>query len=154
MTNLYNLIAAVEHEAANENLTRPKRPQLKVAAPFVDVFLFQNRPTAAWHSAIPNRLCAFTDSFEDDTCAAYVYLWEEESRLKCTLELSNMDTGHIEDLAYIPTSLNDREIAQRVIASVVAGTKRMKAKGNIEQTIVGRQRRERVSQLDGPAMLD
>src|SRR6266481_2566047 len=103
MTNLYNLIAAVEHEAANENLTRPKRPQLKVAAPFV-----------------------------------YVFLWEEDSRLKCTLELSNMDTGHIEDLPYIPTSLNDCEIAQRVIASVVAGTKRMKAKGNIEQTIVGR----------------
>jgi hypothetical protein len=133
MTNLYNLIAAVEHEAVNQNVTRDKKPQLQVKAPFVDVFLFQNQPKIAWHSAIPNHLCAFTNSFDDDTCAAYVYLWEEDSRFRCTLELSNIDAGHVEDLSYIPKSLNDQEIAQQVIASVVAGTRRMKARGDIEQ---------------------
>ena len=132
MTDLHTLIATVRDYAANENVIRyGGRDQLKVKAPFVDVFLFENCPKIRWHSAIPNDMCAFTESFDDNHCAAYVYLCEEETRFRCTLELSITDEGHREDLPYISKSLDDHEIAQRVIASVVAGTKRMKPSGAV-----------------------
>lgn len=138
MTNFEALISEVKYLAAKENDTRfGGRIQLKVDSPKVDVYLFQNQPRIAWHSGIPNHLCAFTDSFDDNHCAAYVYVWDEGLRLKCTLELSNIDSGHREELPYISTSVDDREIAERVIASLVAGAERMKARGPVEHGALG-----------------
>jgi hypothetical protein len=128
MTNSYNLISAVQCLAANENANRfGGKPRLKVDAPKVEVYLFQSRTRIDWHSDVPNHLCAFIDSFDNDHCAAYVYLWEEEDRLRCTLRLSNIDGAHREDLPYLSKSLNDHQIAERVIASVITGTEPMKA---------------------------
>lgn len=132
MTNSYTLISEVRSLVAHENDTRfGGKLRLKVDAPKVEIYLFQDVPRIAWHSAIPNHLCAFVDSFDNNHCAAYVYVWEEDDRLKCTLKLSNVDDEHHEELPYISKSLDDHQIAERVIASVIAGTERMKATGTI-----------------------
>jgi|SRR5882724_35705 len=126
MTNLNNLVSSVRTLAISSGITK-----LEVDAPKLEYFIFQNQPRVAWHSAIPNDFCAFIYSFDDDHCAAYVYVREEEHQFKCTLRISNIDGPHHEALPHIPTSLEDNEIAEQVIASVVAGTERMKARGSI-----------------------
>ena len=135
MTNIDALFKAVEELLENENVGRYGKTQLKVEAPKHEVYLFQDRPRIDWHSGIPNHLCAFTDSFDENHCAAYVYVWEEIHRLKCTLRISNIDGAHYADLPYISKSLDDREIAKRVIDLVITGTERLKARGTIEHVI-------------------
>lgn len=108
MTDSDTLISAVRRMAANENDARfGGRPRLKIEAPMVEIYLFQHQPRIAWHSAIPNHLCAFIDSFDDNHCAAYVYIWEEETGLKCTLRLSNIDGAHHLDLPYTQSRLTN-----------------------------------------------
>lgn len=136
MTNIDSLIGVVRTVTANENAARYSgKAQLKVAVPKLEHYLFQDRPRIDWHSGIPNHLCSFTDSFDDDHCAAYVYVWEEQDRLKSTLRLSNIDGAHYAQLLYLSKSLTDLEIATRVVDSVTAGTELMSARGTIEQQV-------------------
>jgi hypothetical protein len=136
MTNLDNLTSVIRTLASKENVSRyGGKTQIEVEAPKVDVGIFQDRPLIGWHSDVPNHLCVFSFSFDNDHCAAYVYVWEEDSRLRCTLVLSNIDSGHYEELPYISKSVDDHEIAERLIASLIPGTERMKASGAIEQSL-------------------
>src|ERR1051325_394126 len=134
MTHIDAVIAALEDLAENENASRCGA-KLKVDAPKREVYLFQDHPRIDWHSGIPNHLCAFTDSFDENHCAAYVYVWEEIDRLKCTLRISNIDGAHYAGLPYISKSLDNREIAKRLIDLVITNTKRLKARGTMEQVI-------------------
>lgn len=146
MTNIDAIIAAVGDLAENQNAGHYEGTQLKVEAPKREVYLFQDRPRIDWHSGIPNHLCAFTDSFDENHCAAYVYVWEEIDRLKCTLRISNIDGAHYANLPYVSKSLDDREIAKRVIDLVITGTERLKARGTIEH-VIGSERWLTSSQL-------
>lgn len=146
MTNIDAVFKAVEELVENENVGGYGRTQLKVEAPKREVYLFQDRPRIDWHSGIPNHLCAFTDSFDENHCAAYVYVWEEIDRLKCTLRISNIDGAHYAELPSISKSLDDHEIAKRVIELVITSTERMKARGSIEH-VIGSERWLTSSQL-------
>ena len=132
MTNIDAVIAAVQDRADNENINRYGRTQLKVDARKREFYLFQDRPRVDWHSGIPNHLCAFTDCFDENHCVAYVYVWEEVDRLRCTWRISNIDGAHYAELPYISKSLDDRDIAKRVIDLLIIGTERLKARGTIE----------------------
>ncbi len=147
MTNIQAVITAVEQLTANENTTRyGGKPQLDVEAPKLQPYEFQGRPRIDWHSGIPNNFCAFSYSFDDNHCAAYVYVSEQSDRLKCTLRVSNIDGPHYAELPPISKSLDDHKIARCVVDTLVAGTECMKARGAIEQ-IVGPERGLPVSQL-------
>ena len=147
MTNIQSVITAVEGVTANENATRyGGKPQFDVEAPKLQPYEFQGRPRIDWHSGIPNNFCAFSYSFDDNHCAAYVYVLEQPDRLKCTLRVSNCDGALYADLPSISKSLDDHEIARRVVDTLVGGTECMKARGAIEQ-IVGPERGLLASQL-------
>jgi hypothetical protein len=138
MTNRDAVVSALRILAAKQNDTRfGGIARLKIDSPKLEHFLFQDRPRTVWHGGIPNHICAFTDSFDNNHCAAYVYVWDEGLRLKCTLELSNIDSGHREELPYISTSVDDNEIAELVITSLIAGTERMIARGSVEYKSLG-----------------
>lgn len=93
----------------------------------VQSYLFQNRVRTDWHYGIPNDIGACIKWFDDEHCASYVYILVQDDYLKCTLRLSNMDPDRpSEVLPNIPKSLDEYQIAERVIASVIAGTERMK----------------------------
>ena len=136
MTDTETLISTLRMMIADENNARfSGAPKLSVDSPKVEIYLFQNQPRIAWHSAVPNHFCAFINSFDDNHCAAYVYVWEEEALLKCTLRLSNIDGAHHLELPSIPKSLDDYRIAGRVVAAVLDGTERMKAKGTLSDNL-------------------
>ena len=147
MTNIQDLITAVKDVTADENATRyGGKPQLEVEAPKLQPYEFQGRPRIGWHSGIPNNLCAFSYSFDDNHCAAYVYVFEQAYRLNCTMRISNRDGAHYAALPSVSKSLDDREIARCLVDTVVAGTECMKSRGAIEQ-IVGPERGWPLSQL-------
>lgn len=140
MSNVDGLVSVIKSLAAKENDARFRGiTRLKADAPKYEDDPLQIFRTLGWHSGIPNDLCTYIDTFDDEHCASYVYLREQGDRFKCTLKLSNIDGAHQEDLPSIPTALDDREIAQHVIASVIAATERMEARGVVEQ-IVGPER--------------
>lgn len=128
MTNLNNVISAIRDLAGIENTARfGGRSHVKVDAPKIqEPFIFQNRVHIDWHSGVPNHVCAYSETFDDEHCAAYVYLWQQGDHFACTLRLANEDGAHHEPLARIACSCDDRDIAQAVIASVIAGTQRLK----------------------------
>ncbi len=126
MTNLNNVISALRELANIENDARfGGRTQIKVDSPKLqEPFIFQNAVQIHPHSGIPNDVCAYTDAFDDDHCAAYVYLCQQDSHFICKLRLANEDGAHHEPMPSIPCSLDDHTIAQTVIASVITGTQR------------------------------
>lgn len=134
MTNMQAVISAVENLAAHENTTRyGGKTQLEVEAPKLQRYEFQGQPRITWHSAIPNDLCAFSYSFDENRCAAYVYVLEQPDELKCTLRVSNCDGAHYADLPALAKSLDDNEIAHCVVTTVVAATQGLKAWSTLEQ---------------------
>src|SRR5436305_969473 len=90
MTNRDAVVSALRILAAKENDIRfDGIARLKVDSEKREHFLFQGRPQSAWHGGIPNDVCVFIDWFDDDHCAAYLYLLEQDGRFNCTLQLSN-----------------------------------------------------------------
>jgi hypothetical protein len=147
MTDIQAIVTAVTQVIANENATRYRgKPQLDVEAPKLQPYEFQGLPRIDWHSGIRNNLCAFSYSFDDSHCAAYVYVFEESDALKCTLRVSNIDGSHLAELPSISRSLDDHKIARLVVDTLVAGTECMQARGAVEQC-VGAKRRLLTSQL-------
>jgi hypothetical protein len=129
-----SVITAVKNIAAYENTNRyGGKPQLEVESPKLEHYEFQGQPRIAWHSGIPNNFCAFSFSFDDNSCAAYVYVFEEANELKRTLRVSNCDGASYADLPTLEKSLNDVEIANSVVKTLVAATQGLKAYGSIEQ---------------------
>jgi hypothetical protein len=73
MTNIQAIVRAVESVSADENATRyDGKLHLEVEAPKLQPYEFQGQPRIGWHSGIPNNFCAFSYSFDDNHCAAYV----------------------------------------------------------------------------------
>lgn len=136
MSDMESVISAVKDVAAYENATRyGGKPQLEVEAPKLQFYEFQGQPRIAWHSGIPNNLCVFSYSFDENHCAAYVYLFEQRDELKCTLRISNCDGAHYADLTPFSRSLDDSEIARSLVETLVAATEGLKARGTIEQFV-------------------
>ena len=136
MTNIETLIAAVQDVLANENATRyGGKTQLQIDAPKLEIYEFQNRPRIQWHSGIPNSFCAFSFSFDNDHCAAYVYVWDQPFSLNCTLRVSNIDGAHYAALPPVSKSRDDYEIARHLIDMLVAGTECTKSRGPIKQFV-------------------
>jgi hypothetical protein len=136
MTNIQRIITVLEDAAAYENATRyGGKPQLEVEAPKLQPYEFQGQPRIAWHSGIQNNFCAFSYSFDDNHCAAYVYVCEQRDELKCTLRVSNCDGAHYADLHPLPKSLTDNEIAHSIIETLITATEGLKARGSIEQFV-------------------
>jgi hypothetical protein len=147
MTNIHTVIAAVEDVAAHENATRYGcKPQLEVEAPKLQPYEFQGQPRIDWHSGIPNNFCAFSYSFDDNHCAAYVYVCEQAEQLTCSLRVSNCDGANYAALPALSKSLDDHEIAQSIVEALVAATNGLKSRGAIEQ-FVGPERGLLASQL-------
>jgi hypothetical protein len=136
MINIESVISSVKDVAAYENATRyGGKPQLEVEAPKLQFFEFRGQPRVGWHSGIPNNLCVFSYSFDENHCAAYVYISEHADELRCTLRVSNRDGAHYADLMPLARSLNDSEIAHSLVETLVTATKGLKERGGIEQFV-------------------
>jgi len=136
MTEIQTIITVIQDVAARENAMRyGGKSQLEVEAPKLQPYEFRGQPRIDWHSGIPNDFCAFSYSFDDNHCAAYVYVLEQPDNLKCTLRVSNCDGAHYADLPSLAKSLGDHEIARSVVETLVAATEGLKARGTIEQFV-------------------
>lgn len=136
MIDIESIISATKDVAAYENATRyAGKPQLEVEAPKLQFFEFQGQPRADWHSGIPNNLCVFSYSFDENHCAAYVYLFEHGDELRCTLRVSNCDGAHYADLMPLSRSLNHSEVAHSLVETVITATEGLKARGGIAQFV-------------------
>ena len=136
MIDIQSVISAIKEMAAYENAIRyGGRTQLEVEAPKLQFFEFRGQPRIAWHSGIPNNLCVFSYSFDENYCAAYVYVFEHNDELRCTLRVSNRDGAHYTDLMPLSRSLSDSEIAHSLVETLVTATESLKARGGIEQFV-------------------
>ncbi|HKU73969.1 MAG TPA: hypothetical protein VJR02_08630 [Pyrinomonadaceae bacterium] len=136
MIDIDSVISATKNTAAYENATRyAGKPQLEVEAPKLQFFEFRGQPSVDWHSGIPNNLCVFSYSFDENHCAAYVYLCEHGDELRCTLRVSNCDGAHYADLMPLSRSLSDSEIANSLVETLVTATEGLKARGGVEQFV-------------------
>ncbi len=126
MTNLNTLVSVLQIRVTDENNVRfGGKTRLKVEVPKLEIVDLKHRVLIEYHSGVQNHFCVFIDTFDDAHCAAYVYVWEQEETLKCTLRISDTEgEREPEGLADIPKSLDDDDIAQRLIDSLIDGTER------------------------------
>ena len=136
MIDIQSVISASKDMAAYESAIRyGGRTQFEVEAPKLQFFEFRGQPRIAWHSGIPNNLCVFSYSFDENHCAAYVYVFEHNDELRCTLRVSNRDGAHYAGLMPLSRTLTDNQIAHSLVETLVSATEGLKARGGIEQFV-------------------
>jgi hypothetical protein len=125
MTDLDTLISIVQAHATNENRIRfGGKDKIKVEKDKKFIMVLYDRASIGWHYEVPNHFCVFIDTFAPGHYAAYVYVWEEEDILKCTLRISGKDGAEDpQELLSLNKSLDDDEIASMLIETVIYATK-------------------------------
>ena len=134
MTDIHAIIAAVRRATDDENKTRYRgKPHLEIEAPKLQLYEFQGCPKIGWHSGLPNDFCCFSYSFDDNHCAAYVYVLDRADLLQCTVRVSNCDGAYYARLPSIPKSGAGSEIAGDLVDTLVAATEVMGARGTLKE---------------------
>lgn len=120
MTNLHNLVEVITARVSDENNLRFRgKNRLKVERTKIDVVQMCNKPPMAyWHNDVQNDFCIYTDVL--DPTAAYVYVTVGEDALRSRLVVSDgWDVKDYRDLRLLDASLDDNQIADQLIESVL-----------------------------------
>ncbi len=120
MTDLHTLISAVNAHMVNQNEVRfggKSRLQVK---------RFKGAGIGGVFSEMPNDFCVFIDTPDNPgPHAIRLFVKLEEGVLRCTLRLSDeiKDFRRDRELPSLPMSLDADQIAQQLVASVLAETR-------------------------------